>query len=356
MPVSQGDLDNVRNRSLRRRMAQGLSPTAVLLTVATVTGGVAGLATSELAAHYVAAGSVIATSTKLTVSPDSPASSVVRLAASEAAANGAHPAGWVQFEAGDTDIGAPVAVSSAGVAATTAVILTAAPAAASLRATFTPATTAYLTSATTTAARADGGSGGTGGTITITFTVPPTGNGQGGNGQGGNGQGGTGQGGTGSPTGNFAVTVQPGTTMLQDVGRSDVATGTLQQIVITDSRSPAAGWYVLGQESDFTGSRGARPATIPGTALGWVPTGTVAGGATLGPAVAAGHLGLSGAGAVLAAAASGLGGGTSTLSADLTLAIPASAATGGYIGTLTITYVATAPQPAQAGHSPLREA
>jgi hypothetical protein len=356
MPVSQGDLDNVRNRSFRRRLERGLSRTAVLLTLATVAGGAAGLATTELADHYVATGRLIATTTKLTVSPDSATSSVVTLAAREAAADGAHPAGWVQFEAGETDIGAPVAVSSAGVATTTAVILTAAPAAASLRATFTPATTAYLTSATTDAAQADGGTGGTGGSITITFTVPPAGNGGGGNGQGGNGQGGNGQGGNGQggngqgggapPTGNATVTVQPGTLTLQNVAGSNVATGTLQQITITDSRSPAPGWYVLGQESDFIGSRGAQPPTIPGTALGWVPTGTVAGGANLGPAVAAGHLGLSGAGAVLAAAASGLGAGTSTLSADLTLEIPAGAATSTYIGTLTITYVSTAPQPA----------
>jgi hypothetical protein len=77
--------------------------------------------------------------------PDGPAPGfVATLAASESAANGAHPPGWVQFQADDTTIGSPVAVSAAG---------------------------AYLASATTIAAQAAGGSVGNGGSITITVTA-----------------------------------------------------------------------------------------------------------------------------------------------------------------------------------------
>jgi hypothetical protein len=203
----------------------------------------------------------------------------------------------------------------------------------------TPATSAYLASTAMTAAQAaggNGGNGGNGGSVTITVTVPP----------GGTGGGGTGGGGAGA--GDFRVTVQPGTLTLQDVGQSGVATGMLQQVTVTDTRTGAPGWSVWGQESDFIGSGGAHPRAIPGNALGWVPTGALTGGATLGPAVAAGHPGLGTRAAMLAAAASGSGLGTSTLGADLTLMIPANAATSTYLGTLTITYMEAAPLPASA--------
>jgi len=353
MPPTQVDLDNLRNRNLRWRNSRGLSRTAALATLATVATGLAGLTTSEVAAHDLAIGRLIATMTELTVSPDTAAGSVATLAATEAAANGAHPAGWVQFEAGDTDIGAPVAVSSSGVATTSAAIL-GATSAAGLSAVFTPTTSAYLASATTTAARATGGSGGNGGSITITVIVPPQGGGGGGNGGGGGSGGGGGNGGGGgggAGAGDFRVTVQPGTGSLQTVGQSGVATGMLQQVTVTDTRTGAPGWSVWGQESEFIGRRGARPRTIPGTALGWVPTGMLTGGATLGPAIAAGHPGLGTKAAVLAAAASGSGVGMSTLGADLTLRIPAGAATSTYIGTLTITYMEAAPLRASTGQT-----
>jgi hypothetical protein len=130
----------------------------------------------------------------------------------------------------------------------------------------------------------------------------------------------------------------------------------LQPITVTDDRSAAPGWYVLAQVSDFIASRGVYPRIIAATALGWVPNGTVSGGARLGPAVAAGHPGLATTGALLAAAAIGSGRGTSTLSADLTLAISASAAASPYIGTVTITCVEAGPQAASAGQSQLPQA
>jgi hypothetical protein len=358
MAVTQAVHDNVRDRLLRWTGARGLSRVAAVVTLTVVAAGAASLVTPEAAGHGIRAGRLIATITKLTVSQNLARGSVVTLAAREVAVDGAHPAGWVQFEAGDTDVGDPVAVSPAGLATTTAAILGALPATTSVTAGFTPATTAYLASvATTTAAQTTGGTVGSipitvtvpptgavppAGTVTPAGTVPPAGTAT--------------PVGTATPTGNLTITVQPGTMTLQDVGRSGVATGLLQPITVTDNRSAAPGWYVLAQESDFVGGRGVRPRIIAATALGWVPNGTVSGGASLGPAVAAGHPGLASTGALLAAAAIGSGRGTSTLSADLTLAISASAAASPYIGTLTITCVEAGPQAASASQSPLPQA
>jgi len=357
MPVTQAVLDNWRKRGFHWPTARGLTRGATHVTLSAVVGGLAGLGASAVIRHEVTAATQISTATRLTVS-NSAQGSLATLAATEAAANGDHPAGWVQFQAGETDIGSPVAVSAAGVATATAALLGAVPAR-SLSAVFIPATSAYVASAATTAAQTPAGSGASGGSITITFTVPPHrghggggggGNGGGGNGggNGGGGNGGGGGGGNGGPgsTGDLSVTLQLGAVTLRNAGPSGVATGTLRNITIADSRSWAPGWSVWGQESDFIGGRGAQPPTIPGAALGWVPTGTVAGGATLGPAVAADHPGLGGRAHVLARAARGSGRGTSTLSADLTLAVPVAAALGvPYSGLLTISYLDTASLP-----------
>lgn len=340
-PTPQVVLDNVRSRILRWHSAGGPSRAAALVTIASMAAGALGPATTTLAGDDVLAGGLMATITKLTVSPNTAPGSVATLAATEAAVNGVHPAGWVQFQAGDTDIGAPVAVSSSGIATTTAAILAVAPVAASLRATFIPATHAYLASATTSAATPVAGNNG--GSISITLTVPPGGSGSGGSGSGGSGSGGS------TPTGDFTVTVQPGTVTLQDVGQSGVAVGALQTITVSETRDPAPGWSVRGQESDFTGKRGARPRTIAGTALGWVPAGTLAAGARLGPAVNPGNPGIGDSGPVLAAADPGSGVGTSTISAALTLLVAGSEEAGPYTGLLTITYVESGPLPASTG-------
>src|SRR5215472_7599940 len=251
MPVTQAVLDNWRKRGFHWPTARGLTRGATHVTLSAVVGGLAGLGASAVIRHEVRAATQISTATRLTVS-NSAQGSLATLAATEAAANGDHPAGWVQFQAGETDIGSPVAVSAAGVATATAALLGAVPAR-SLSAVFIPATSAYVASAATTAAQTPAGSGGPG------------------------------------STGDLSVTLQLGAVTLRNAGPSGVATGTLRSITIADSRSWAPGWSVWGQESDFIGGRGAQPPTIPGAALGWVPTGTVAGGATLGPAVAADH-------------------------------------------------------------------
>src|SRR5215471_12004779 len=129
MPVTQAVLDNVRDRLRRCQGTRGLSRAVAVATLAVVAAGAAGIATPELAGQRATAGRLIATFTKLMVSQSSAPGPVVTLAATEAAVNGAHPAGWVQFQAYDTDIGSPVAVSAAGIATTTAAILSVPPAA-----------------------------------------------------------------------------------------------------------------------------------------------------------------------------------------------------------------------------------
>jgi hypothetical protein len=78
-----------------------------------------------------------------------------------------------------------------------------------------------------------------------------------------------------------------------------------------------------------------------------VPTAVnpLVGGATLGPTVAPGTSpnGLGDIAHVLASAAIGLGDGTNTLSASLSLDIPADTRAGAYGGSLTITYLASGP-------------
>src|SRR5262249_51054511 len=122
------------------------------------------------------------------------------------------------------------------------------------------------------------------------------------------------------------------------------ATAATTPIVVTDTRNTYPGWSVSGQAADFTGSGTAAGASISGNQLGWMPTFTSLGTgvAPRGPGAPA-PPGLGTRPAVLASANSGSGFGTSTLGADLTLAIPAETAAGGYTSGLSITAVSTNP-------------
>jgi hypothetical protein len=144
------------------------------------------------------------------------------------------------------------------------------------------------------------------------------------------------------PTGSFTLTVAPGTVTL--VVSGSAATAALNLITVTDTRNNHPGWSVVGQARDFTGSGSAAGGTISGNQLGWVPTGTsLATGATLGQTVVPGRPGLGDKAAVLASATAGGGGGTSLLGADLTLAIPPTAAPGPYGSTMTVTAITSMP-------------
>jgi ABC-type phosphate transport system substrate-binding protein len=148
-------------------------------------------------------------------------------------------------------------------------------------------------------------------------------------------------------TGSLTVTVSTTAVInlaVQGTSPPLTATGTLNSVVVSDTRNYVPGWSVSGQASGFTGSGTVAGSTIPADQLGWVPTGAVASGGTLGPAVAPGSSpGLGDTAQVLASATPGNGFGTSTLGANLTLDIPETAPPGTYTSTLTITYVEAGP-------------
>jgi trimeric autotransporter adhesin len=264
-----------------------------------------------VAAPVASAAPAVATTTSMTVSP-APATTgaTVTLTADVAAADGSTPAGSVQFESDGTDIGSPATVTS-GVA--TAKTSFAAGGADSLSAVFIPATGSYLTSAGTFTEAVD-----VTGSVPLAISVPQA--------------------------GTFTVTIAPGTVNLAVSGLT--ATGTLEDITVTDTRNYYPGWSGTGQESSFTGSGTAAGSVISGGQLGWTPTAveTLQDGASLGGHVAPVSPGLGSTAATLALAPPGCGVGTNVLSAGLTLAIPAAAAAGPYLGSMTITFMTAGPQ------------
>lgn len=144
---------------------------------------------------------------------------------------------------------------------------------------------------------------------------------------------------TAPPPGSFTVTVTGSTVPSTGSASPLVLGGNLPDITVTDTRSSSPGWSVSAQVSDFTGSGTAIGSVISGNQLGWTPSGTVTGGATLGSPVEPASPGLGSSPAVLARAAGGSGFGTNMLSARLLLAVPASARAGPYNAILTITCV-----------------
>ena len=263
-------------------------------------------------ASALAAPAAVNTTTSLVAAPNPVATgATVTLTATVMAADSSSAAGTVQFEVGGTNIGAPVTVSSG--TASTMTTFTAAGSQA-LSAVFTP----------TSAAAYNGSTG------TFSETVLPTT--------------GTEPIATNVPqSGSFTVTIAPGTVPLSPTGLT--ATGTLQDVTVTDTRNFYPGWAVYGQEANFVGSGTAAGSTISGNQLGWTPTavGSLVDGATLGPTVAPESPGLGSTPGRLAFAAAGCGFGTNVLGANLTLDIPPSALAGPYAGSLTITYIETQP-------------
>jgi alpha-tubulin suppressor-like RCC1 family protein len=305
------------------QLGNGSTTNSTTPALVSLSGGAMALAVSEgsgtslcVAISSGSTAPAVATTTTLTASPDPVAvGATVTLTAAVADADGTSPAGSVQFQVGGTGIGSPVAVSggSASITSTFSAAGTEA-----LSATFTPASTKYATSTgelalTVTAAGSSGGGGGE----PITVTVPAS--------------------------GTFTVSVAPGTVSLTGAGSS--ATGTLEDVTVSDTRTDVPGWSASGQESDFAGSDTAAGSTIPGDQLGWTPAavGAWQGGATLGPVVTPAAPGLGSTAAVLALAAAGDGMGTNVLTANVDLLIPDGQQPGMYTGSLTITYVESAP-------------
>lgn len=119
-------------------------------------------------------------------------------------------------------------------------------------------------------------------------------------------------------------------------GATFTATGALNDVVVTDTRTGGTGaysWSISGQVSDFVSGAN----TFTGAYLGWAPKVT-AGSATAGAAVTSTQLG--GAGLAAASVLAGSNAATSaTVGADLSLVIPGSTAAGDYKTTLTLTAV-----------------
>ena len=148
---------------------------------------------------------------------------------------------------------------------------------------------------------------------------------------------------TDPPTGIFTLTVDTTDIVTLTVFGSG-ATAVTTPVTVSDTRNTYPGWVVSGQSADFNGSGTAAGGSIAGDQLGWVPTATALGrGVALGPAVNPASPGLDTTPAILADAAAGGGYGTSTLAANLTLAIPAAAPAGPYSGSLTVTAVTANP-------------
>jgi hypothetical protein len=255
---------------------------------------------------------VTGTTTTLTASPNpATAGQTVTLTATEIAADNTHPAGSVQFQAGGTAIGTPVAVSATGVATTTTTFAAASTQA--LSAVFTPTDTVHYAASTGNFSLTVVPAGALTGSEPLAVTV--------------------------GATGTFTLTVATGTVTLAVSGAN--ATGALNPITVGDSRNTTPGWSVTGQAANFTGPG---TATISGNQLGWVPTSTsLATGATLGATVTPAAPGLGTTAATLASAHAGNGFGTSALGANLTLAIPPAAPPGAYTSSLTVTAVTSLP-------------
>ena len=139
------------------------------------------------------------------------------------------------------------------------------------------------------------------------------------------------------PAGAFTVSAPTTSTITMTVS-GNTATGTMNPITIIDTRNTYPGWSVVGQASDFTNPTADPPGVISGNQLGWVPTSTsLADGAFISIAVAPDAPGLGTYPTELALAVPGTGFGTSTLGANLTLAIPPTVPSGAYAGVLTLT-------------------
>ncbi|WP_263119156.1 HtaA domain-containing protein [Cellulomonas sp. RIT-PI-Y] len=115
-----------------------------------------------------------------------------------------------------------------------------------------------------------------------------------------------------------------------------VASGTLNRVTVSDTRTTVGAWTVNGSAGAFSSAG----ATFPGSALGWAPAlvdNTV--GAVAGPAVSAGSgSGLSAA-STLVSAADGHTAGSVSVDAALQLSVPRDTAAGDYTGVLTLTLV-----------------
>jgi phosphate ABC transporter phosphate-binding protein len=251
----------------------------------------------------------VETTTTVTASPNPVAAGQTATLTATVApvAGAATPAGSVVFEVGGTTIRTPVPLNSSGVARTTETFIMAGTQVVS--AVFAPNDSAAFSTSTGTVSVLVTPTSNIG--ITVETTV--------------------------APTGTFTFTAPANATIALTVS-GDTATGALIPVAVSDTRNTYPGWSVVGQATAFTDPTSNPAGDIPGNQLGWVPTSTsLSDGADLGGPVLPATPGLGSIAGVLAVASPGDGFGTSTLGANLTLAIPPAAPSGAYSGELTLT-------------------
>lgn len=125
----------------------------------------------------------------------------------------------------------------------------------------------------------------------------------------------------------------------QEQGSYFGATGEINPISVSDTRSSLAPWSLSAQIGDFTDAS----KSFSGSFLGWSPKVVTAGaGAAAGASVDSGYVSGSGLATsrVLGSAGQGHAKGTATLGADLDLKLPLDTAKGSYRATLTLTALA----------------
>jgi hypothetical protein len=236
-----------------------------------------------------------------------------------ATASVASATGSVAFENNGTVIGSPVTLSG-GTATTTFTAPTVTSAATeTLSAVYTPSGTGFTAGTAGSLSLPVNPAAANSGTIPLAVTVPQT--------------------------GSFALTVDSTDTVTLTASGSS-ATGTTTPITVADTRNTFPGWSVSGQDGAWTGTGTAAGGTFSGSQLGWTPTDTaLAQGVQLGSVVTGGSTGGLGTAAALASVHAGMGNGsgTSTLGANLLLAIPSTAPAGPYTSSLTISAVTSNP-------------
>lgn len=285
-------------------------------------------------AYVVNATPADATNTALSISPAT-ASTIdpVTLTASvtDTTTPASHPGGTVQFADGGVNVGSPVAVSAAGLAALTQVY---AAGPHSFTASFVPTNAAlFQPSASTSQAYTVTTFSGVTASETIETTID---------------------------AGSLTISVADNSkvvlpnpvlnaagTYLQTASNS--AASRLHVVTVTDTRAGNPGWVASGQVSDFTSTTST---VIAGVNLGWTPnvidssSGLVAPGPVVNPAApplvadpavaTADGLHVS---RTLATAAAGAGTGTTHLDAALALNVPTTVLAGTYDATLTLTAI-----------------
>lgn len=135
-------------------------------------------------------------------------------------------------------------------------------------------------------------------------------------------------------------TVTPGGVALADAeldGEEFVATGTLQEVRVTDTRPDRQQWTLNGSTSDFDGPG---DATIDGSALGWEPELVGSGNAgSAGAEVPPGAGGGLSSDKPLAQAPAGVTQSDTRVQAGVTFRAPANTPAGDYAATLTLTLI-----------------